>query len=101
MPERHAQTAEFDATVDRSGYIRIPDHLIGELGLAAGGKLSVRITGKQAMAALKRSGVTNEEIDRIAAMQLEPSGQVVKFLLSEGALREGGRNRRRGPGVAG
>lgn len=103
MTDRHVHSAEFDAKIKRGGIIQIPDNLIENLGLADGTTVSVRVTGRSAMTSLKRSGVTNDEIDRIAAMQLEPSGQVVKFLLSEGVLRKRGvgRNRRWGPGAAG
>lgn len=73
--------------VGPDGAISIPGPLLESLGLSEGGKLSVRITGKAAMTLLKRSGVTNDEIDRIAATQLESPDQVVKFLLSEGILK--------------
>ena len=86
MTEPHVHTAEFEATIGRGGTISIPDDLAAALDLNEGGKVSVRVVTHSVMAALKRGGVTNEEIDRIAAMQLEPAGQVMKFLLSEGAL---------------
>jgi len=87
MTQRHLRTAEFETTVGPDGAINIPGPLLESLGLSEGGKLSVRIMGKAATAFLKRSGVTNDEIDRIAAMQLESPDQVVKFLLSEGSLK--------------
>jgi len=87
MTDKNLRTAEFEATVGRDGSLNIPATLLESLGLVEGGKLFVRITGKNAMALLKRGGVTNDEIDRIAVMQLESPDQVVKFLLSEGALK--------------
>ncbi len=87
MTVKHLRTAEFETTVGQGGSVSIPETLLESLGLVEGGRLSVRITGKHAMALLNRSGVTNDEIDRIAVMQLESPDQVVKFLLSEGVLR--------------
>ena len=87
MTDKHLRSAEFEATLGRGGSLGIPGELLESLGLAEGAKLSVRIIGKNAMALLKRGGVTNDEIDRIAVMQLESPDQVVKFLLSEGALK--------------
>ncbi len=100
MTEKHLRTAEFEATVGKDGSLSIPGPLLESLGLEEGVKVSVRITGKRATTLLKRGSVTNDEIDRIAGMQLEPTDQVVKFLLSEGALktrrhkglREGGKD---------
>jgi len=100
MTERHVHTAEFEANVDHGGNIRIPEDLVKVLDLADGGKVSVRVTGRSAMTVLNRRGVTNEEIDRIAAMQLESPDQVVKFLLTEGILSSGKRKGRGRPGAA-
>ena len=98
MTERHVHVAEFDANIEQGGTVRIPEDLVKALGLSDGGKVSVRVTGRSAMTLLSRSGVTNEEIDRIAAMQLESPDQVVKFLLTEGILSS---VRRKGRGRAG
>lgn len=49
--------------------------------------LRVRLTSKVISSALKLKDVTEEEIERIGALQLEKREQVVKFLLTEGALR--------------
>jgi bifunctional DNA-binding transcriptional regulator/antitoxin component of YhaV-PrlF toxin-antitoxin module len=94
MTEKHARTVEFEATVGQQGSLSIPESVLESLGVVEGGKLHVRVTGKGTAAQLKRTGVTNEEIDRIAAMQLETPEQVVKFLLSEGLLRGSDRFRR-------
>ena len=87
MTEKHLRTAEFEATVGKDGSLNIPGALLESLGIEEGAKVSVRITGKRAATLLKRGSVTNDEIDRIAGMQLEPTDQVVKFLLSEGVLK--------------
>ena len=54
----------------------------------------VRLTAKALSAELKASNVSEAEIERIGSLQLESRDQVVKFLLSEGALvKSGGRKR--------
>jgi hypothetical protein len=42
---------------------------------------------------LKNKGVSEEEIERISGFQLESREQVVRFLLSEGALQKKGPKR--------
>ncbi len=75
---------EFEALIDEEGNIAIPPDLLKEL---VGRKLHVRIQKREVAAALQEKGVTEDEIARLAKIQLEPREQVIKFLLSEGALK--------------
>ena len=81
---RHS--VEFESSIDRQGRISVPPSILAQLSKGSR-SVRVRLTSKVVSAALKRRDVQEEEIERIAALQLETREQVVKFLLSEGALR--------------
>lgn len=95
---------EFEGLVEQDGRISIPHDLLRGLPIAESSKVHVRVTGIQLNRALQKMQVTDEEIERIATLQLESRDQVVRFLLSEGALKTHGRflrtsrGRRKGPG---
>ncbi len=75
---------EFEALIDEEGNIAVPPDLLREL---VGRKLHVRIQKREVAAALQEKSVTEDELARLARIQLEPREQVIKFLLSEGALK--------------
>ncbi|MEW6511762.1 MAG: hypothetical protein AB1428_12495 [Bacteroidota bacterium] len=77
---------EFDAVIDPHGKIVVPNRAIIALGARAGATLKVRLIPADLSGELERQGVTDEEIDQIAAVQLEDREQVIAFLRSEGAL---------------
>ena len=76
--------SEFEALIDEEGNIAVPPSLLKEL---VGRKLHVRIQKREVAAALQEKGVTEDEIARLARIQIEPREQVIKFLLSEGVLK--------------
>jgi hypothetical protein len=75
---------EFEATIDQEGKIAVPHELTLRL---SGMKLHVRLSREELVSELHERGVTEEEVEMIARRQLESRDQVVKFLLTEGALR--------------
>ena len=84
---RKLENMEFEGTVDEQGRIALPPSVLAGLDQGSGSTVHVRVTRKMIHSALERRSVTEEEIGRIAAVQLETREQVVKFLLSEGGLR--------------
>lgn len=84
--ERKRSDDEFDATIDQEGKIAVPPELARRL---SGKKLHIRLSRKELANELRARGVTEEEVETIALAQLESRDQVVKFLLTEGALRSG------------
>lgn len=74
---------EFEAEVTEHGTIQVPGPL--SRGLAPGARVTVRLT-RGVVGALRKRGVSEEEIERIAALQLEPRENVLRFLGAEGAL---------------
>jgi len=88
-------SVEFKGEIDDDGKIAVPASILSRLKK---GSIHVRLSGNRVASELKARGVTEEEIQRIAATQLESRDQVVKFLLSEGALKRrssfGSRSRR-------
>lgn len=91
MSERR-NPLEFDSQIDGQGRIAIPDDAIRDLGPRA--RVRVRLTERALAESLRRKNVSPQEVDRIAALQLELPEQVTAFLQSEGALA---RSRRRAP----
>ena len=92
----HRASIEFEAAVDEQGRITVPPAILAGLDRKSRSTLHVRLTSKVINTALRKNDVTEEEIDRIAVLQLEPRTQVVKFLLSEGALRRDSAFKKRG-----
>ena len=76
----------------------MPREVLHRLGAHAGSRLRVRLMPALIAAALERKHVTTEEVQRIAAVQLESTEQVISFLLVEGALAPGQGTVRRAKG---
>ncbi len=95
MTDSHRASAEFEASIEPSGTITVPPDIAREFG-KRGRTLHVTLTANAISAGLKDREVNEEEIERIGAIQLESREQVVKFLMSEGALlrRSVGRKRK-------
>jgi bifunctional DNA-binding transcriptional regulator/antitoxin component of YhaV-PrlF toxin-antitoxin module len=92
-----SKSFEFTANVGEHGEVVIPDSLLEDHGLRPGTRVHVRLTDHALSEQLHKRGVTEEEIQRIVALQLESREQVLKFLLSEGALhrpKDSGRRQR-------
>ena len=75
---------EFEAQIDSDGKIAVPSELVKRF---AGKKLHVRLSKEEVAAELQEKNVTEEEIGRISNVQLESREQAVKFLRTEGALK--------------
>ncbi len=73
----------------------IPKSALHRLNAGQGSHLHVRLTSAVLSGKLKARGVTEEEIDAIAALQLEPRENVVRFLATESALSRNKRFLRR------
>jgi hypothetical protein len=82
--ERSYPSIEFEAEVLPDGTIKVPVPL---RKLLAGVKeVTIRLTAGIVSNKLRRRKVTEEEIERIAGLQLEQREQVIRFLESEGTL---------------
>ncbi len=82
--ERKKSDNEFEAVMGNDGTIVVPHGLAKRF---VGKKLHVRLRSEEVASELMEKNVTEEEIERIANIQLESREQVVKFLLTEGSLR--------------
>ncbi|MBI4535863.1 MAG: hypothetical protein HY708_06260 [Ignavibacteriae bacterium] len=86
MTDKGQKSVEFDAVIGADGTISIPASVLERFEKGSG-KVHVRLSGRQVASELKDRDVSEDEIQRIAGIQLESHDQVVKFLMSEGALR--------------
>jgi len=84
--DSHGVSVAFDAHVGRDGTIRLPARVLERFPAGGATKVRVRLTGQRQASALARHGVTEEEIERIAALQMESRDRVVRFLLAGGSL---------------
>ena len=82
----------FEGRIGSSGTIAVPAGIRKAL---ADRRLSVRVIPSHEARALEAAGVTEDELDEISAVQSESRGQVIRFLLSEGALARKNRTRAR------
>jgi hypothetical protein len=69
--------------------LELPANIVQALKGFQAKRISVRILAKPISDKLTRLEVTEEEIDRIGALQLEPRENVVEFLASQGSLQTG------------
>lgn len=93
MMADHRKSVEFETTLDQSGKIVVPESVLEEFGKRSGAVL-IRLTAKAITSELKARNVNEEEIERMGSVQRESRDQVIRFLLSEGALmKSGGRKR--------
>ena len=76
---------EFETKVNRNGRVEfsLPVTL---LGAEPGSDVTVSIVPGRISKILDAREVTNEEVDRIAALQYEDRQNVIRFLEAEGAL---------------
>ncbi len=82
--ERRYSAAEFEATIGEGGTIRIPGPLARRF--PQGTRVTFRLVEGTVSQILRRRGVTEEEVEEIAMLQLEERANVIAFLGSEGAL---------------
>lgn len=83
MEQKHASN-EFEALIDDDGRITVPVEIAEQF---AGRRLHVRLHREEISVGLREKRVTEEEVERIARVQLESREQVLKFLLGEGMLK--------------
>lgn len=75
---------EFEAEVTEHGTLAVPAAIAA--GLRPGATVTVRLTRGRVSAELRSRGVTEDEVERIATIQLEPRENAMRFLHAEGAL---------------
>jgi hypothetical protein len=83
---------EFDGEIDHEGKITVPASVRRKVKK---GPVRIRLSDMRMEAGLSERGVTEDEIHIITSTQLESREQVVKFLLTEGALKSRTAFRRR------
>ncbi|MBI5215808.1 MAG: hypothetical protein HY960_08650 [Ignavibacteriae bacterium] len=71
--------------IEKDGVVRLPSELQGQFN--TGSHVTVRLTSGGLSSSLKKLGVTEEEIERIARLQMEERADVVRFLKTEGSLK--------------
>lgn len=84
--ENDRQSVEVEAEVAGAGTLKVPPGALERLTLKKGTMVQVRITTRRLSKALKDKTVTEEEIERISGLQLEPRENVTRCLTAEGAL---------------
>jgi len=95
------ESAEIDLKVNAGGDLLIPAEVLNRLNVGRGGRIHIRLTTSALSGELRRRDVTEEEIERIAAVQLEPRENVVKFLATESKLSRNAHFKRRAQQVRG
>lgn len=85
MQQSHT-VIEFDSTIEADGTITVPGEILARARTEFGHKVRVRLLDRKEAAVLRERKIGDEEIESIARLQLESREQVVKFLMSEGAL---------------
>jgi hypothetical protein len=96
-------SVEMNLRIAEGGELLIPKSALHRLNVGRGSQVHVRLTPAVLTGKLKARRVTEEEIQTIAALQLEPRENVVRFLATQSAfsrnklflrrVREAGRKR--------
>ncbi|MGB2867487.1 MAG: hypothetical protein WBD36_03475 [Bacteroidota bacterium] len=84
--EKSQQSAEIALRIDRNGVLTVPAETLARLKARAGSTVHVRLTVDVVSKSLAKRTVTEEEIESIGRLQLEPRENVIKFLVAEGML---------------
>ena len=90
---------EFEVEVGPDGALALPRALA--VRFRPGSKITVRVTDGTVSASLRRRGVTEEEVERIAMVQCESREQAILFLSGEGVLASDSAFSRRVSGLTG
>lgn len=77
------ESVEIDLKIADDGELSIPKSVLQRLRVQQGSQVHVRLTTNRLSDTLKARNVTEEEVETIAALQLEPRDNVVKFLATE------------------
>ncbi|MEX0602993.1 MAG: hypothetical protein WD295_06605 [Bacteroidota bacterium] len=89
------RSGEFEAKIQDDGSVVIPASQVRGAGWKPGSGVTVRLTDASLSAELRRRGVTEEELERIAAIQREDPKDILRMLMTEGALARNARFCRR------
>ncbi len=84
--EKAKHSVQFEGVVDAQGRVTF-SKAVPALQLKPGAKVTVHIFGGVLSKRLTALGVTEEEVERIGAVQLEDRDHVMSFLSSQGALK--------------
>ena len=84
--EKSQQSVELDLRLGRNGALTVPAETMARLKARTGSTIRVRLTVDVVSKSLAKRTVTEEEIELIGRLQLEPRENVIKFLMAEGML---------------
>ena len=84
--EKSLQSIELDIRVDKKGALVVPAETLSQLKTRSGSVVRVRLTVDVISKSLAKRTVTEEEIESIGRLQLEPRENVIRFLMAEGVL---------------
>ncbi len=76
---------EFESVIEHDGKIKLPPEF--QKKFAVGSHVTVRLTEDILDSSLRMRGVSEEEIEQIARLQMEQRADVVRFLKAEGTFR--------------
>ena len=77
------ERVEVDLRIEENGTLVIPKEILNRLNVGRKDKVHIRVTTNILSRQLKQRNVTEEEIERIASVQMEPRENVAKFLATE------------------
>ncbi len=80
------ESVEINLKVESDGDLVIPKAALHRLNIREGASIHIRLTPTVLSGKLKARNVTEGEVETIAALQLEPRENVVRFLATESAL---------------
>ncbi len=89
------ESAEINLRILDGGDLLIPARVLNRLNVERGDKVRIKVTTSVLSNELNRRNVTEEEIERIADLQLEPRENVIKFLATESMFSSNNRFKRR------
>ena len=80
------ESAEIDLRIPADGALVVPKEVLNRLNVRVGDRVHLQVTTNVLSRDLKQRNVTEQEIERIAGVQLEPRENVVRFLATESRL---------------
>lgn len=95
------ESAEIDLKIPDMGNLLIPAGVLNRLKVSRGDKVHIKVTTSVLSVQLKQRNVTEEEIEHIAALQIEPKENVIKCLATESRFSRNKGFKRRAHGLRG
>ena len=80
------ESVEIALKLEKSGDLVIPAGALERLNQKNGARVRVRVMSDDLSADLRKRNVSEEEIERVAILQLEPRENVLRFLATEGSM---------------